>query len=484
MVTGDAKSDRIHEAELRVGEVLRGKYTLDGLLGVGGMASVYAATHRNGNRVAIKILHREAALSPTLRSRFLREGYLANRVQHHGALSVIDDDFDELGTAYLVMELLSGENLEDRCSHFGGHLEVGEVLHVTHQVLEVLMRAHGKNIVHRDLKPSNLFLEEGGCIKVLDFGIARLYSPSGGPGETAGSPLGTPGFMPPEQARGRSESIGPHSDIWALGATMFFFLTGRFVHPSEGTVSEQLVVAMNEPAPLLSSLRSDLPTSVCELVDRALAFDPEERWPSAAAMREETATVYETVTGHDIRHAPRLNLACPLPVVRRRSDPDASTVGSTTGNGHVRTATPVSTGHTRATRSARGSWVLAAVVAAGLACTAGAVGAVHLATSTTDQPPRNRPPQAATVARPDDSPATAATVASIAPEVVPAASTSVAAETIETQTPRYQPHPRPVPRPVQPVPALRTQAGMVSPAPPASPSSTPTEPLDIFSRRK
>ena len=162
----------------RVGRTLRGKWRLDALLGVGGMASVYAATHRNGKRGAVKVLH--AALGEEARKRFLREGYASNRVAHPGVPSVLDDDVDEEGAVFLVMELLEGSSLEEiRMAATTGRLPVGEVLDIASAALDVLAAAHGKGVLHRDLKPANLFRTTRGEIKMLDFGIARILSDSG-----------------------------------------------------------------------------------------------------------------------------------------------------------------------------------------------------------------------------------------------------------------------------------------------------------------
>lgn len=106
--------DQLAQAEARLGTRLRDKWRLDRVLGIGGMATVYEATHRNGKQAAIKVLRPEAALVSDIKARFLREGYLANRVGHPGAVSILDDDVDENGTVYLVMELLVGETLEQR----------------------------------------------------------------------------------------------------------------------------------------------------------------------------------------------------------------------------------------------------------------------------------------------------------------------------------------------------------------------------------
>jgi eukaryotic-like serine/threonine-protein kinase len=285
-------------AEQRVGTLLRDKWRLNALLGLGGMAAVYAATHRNGMRGAVKILHPGAALVPDIRARFLREGYLANKVAHPGAVSIIDDDVDVDGTVFLVMELLEGETLE--AAREGRAIAHEELLVIAHRVLDVLRAAHDKSIVHRDLKPANVFVSSDGGVKILDFGIARLHSlqtPSGGTSHDTA--LGTPGYMPPEQARGRWETVDAQSDLWSLGATLFALLTGRPVHQAP-TLNEQLLAAMTVPAPPLLSLAPQTPTELADLVDRALRFDKAERFPNAAAMQREVERVYQAVTGKRI----------------------------------------------------------------------------------------------------------------------------------------------------------------------------------------
>jgi serine/threonine-protein kinase len=273
------------QAEARVGRVLRGKWRLDRVLGVGGLAAVYAATHRAGKRVAIKVLHAELSVHDEVRTRFLREAYVANRVDHPGAVSISDDEVAEDGTAFLVMDLLEGETLETYRRRKGGSLPPEEVLAVAEQVLDVLAAAHGRGIVHRDLKPENLFLTRAGDVKVLDFGIARLHDPSLGEQVTqSGLTLGTPAFMPPEQARGRPELIDGRTDLWGVGAVMFMLLSGQRVHAGE-TMNEVLVAAMTAPARPLASVVPGVAAAIARLVDRALAFEKEARWPDARAMQ-------------------------------------------------------------------------------------------------------------------------------------------------------------------------------------------------------
>ncbi|MCB9575732.1 MAG: protein kinase [Polyangiaceae bacterium] len=303
MAISDSVSER---AKTRVGSTLCGKWSLDRVLGVGGMATVYAATHRNHARAAIKILHPEIALDAEVTPRFLREGYVANMVDHPGTVKVLDDDVDETGAPFLVMELLEGETLEARWARKGEKLPVSEVLALTIRVLDVLASAHDKGIVHRDLKPENLFLTTSGELKVLDFGIARLREMSSSASQTrTGSLLGTPAFMAPEQARGRWDDVDARTDIWAVGATVFTLLTGRFVFEAE-TVQEQLIMAATAKAPPIGSLVPEIPPELGEIIDRALSFDRFQRWPDARSMQSALRDTLATPDGE-------ARLTLPLP---------------------------------------------------------------------------------------------------------------------------------------------------------------------------
>jgi len=201
----ESKDPLVERSRERVGITLKDKWTLDALLGVGGMAAVYSATHRNGMRVAVKMLHPELSLNPEVRTRFLREGYVANRVEHSGAVTVLDDDANDDGAVFLVMELLDGETLAHRFERKARSLGVPQILLIADQVLDVLVAAHEKQIVHRDIKPDNIFLTRSGSVKLLDFGIARLRELSSQSSATrSGSTMGTPAYMAPEQVRARS----------------------------------------------------------------------------------------------------------------------------------------------------------------------------------------------------------------------------------------------------------------------------------------
>jgi eukaryotic-like serine/threonine-protein kinase len=286
-------------AEQRVGTTLNGKYRLEQLLGIGGMAAVYRGTHRNGNRVAVKVLHPDVSGQVELRDRFLREGYVANRVDHRGAVRVLDDDTAQDGSVFLVMELLEGETLDARWERAGRRLPHRVVAEWTDQLLDVLATAHEKGIVHRDIKPENLFLTRDGVLKVLDFGIARLRdaTSSGAVSMTrTGHMLGTPAYMPPEQMLGRAREIDGQTDVWAVGATMFTLISGRFVHEAE-SVQEMIVYAGSRHARPISSVAPETPPELTAVIDRALAFEKGTRWPSALGMRQALQTACATCYG-------------------------------------------------------------------------------------------------------------------------------------------------------------------------------------------
>jgi serine/threonine-protein kinase len=284
-------------AARRVGTWLREKYRIDALIGAGGMAAVYGGAHRNGNRVAIKLLHPELARNADIRSRFLKEGYVANAVDHPGAVRVLDDDVTEDGAVFIVMELLEGQTLEGRWSRAHSRLPPREVADFAYQVLKVLDAAHAKGIVHRDIKPENLFLTHDGQIKILDFGIARMRDGAQAQAVTrTGRMLGTPAYMPREQALGLSKEVDGRTDLWALGATMFTLISGRYVHEAE-TPESMIVFTATRPARSLASVAPEVPAPLVSVVDHALAFDKADRFADAMAMQNALAAAYQASFG-------------------------------------------------------------------------------------------------------------------------------------------------------------------------------------------
>jgi serine/threonine-protein kinase len=266
--------------------VVNGKWHIDARIGSGGMATVYAATHRNGHRVALKMLHTQLSRDESIRARFLREGYVGNAVAHDGVVRVQDDGVTEDGCAFLVLDLLEGDTIETRRLLLGGALPIDEVLEVADQALDALGAAHDKGIVHRDIKPDNVFLCSDGRVKLLDFGLARMkgHRASDGEATKTGVTIGTPEFMPPEQAQGRRDEVDARSDVWGLGATLFTAITGKYVHDAK-TLHEQLLAsATMRPRPI-RELAPHVPVWVAIVIDRALELEKGDRWETAREMQ-------------------------------------------------------------------------------------------------------------------------------------------------------------------------------------------------------
>jgi len=346
-VTGGADS---HEsrARARIGQVLRGKWRLDSLLGVGGMAAVYAATHRNQKRGAVKILHAEVAAQPDAQQRFVREGYVANSVDHEGVVSVLDDDVSDDGCAFLVMELLKGESVSTVAERWPGErVPAVDVLQIADELLDILAAAHQRGIVHRDLKPENLFLTHDRKLKVLDFGIAKLHELSYGGSKTAtGTLMGTPAFMPPEQALGEWSRVDARSDLWAVGATMFNLLTGKPLHDAD-TMQKLLLAHMTKPPPPLLSVDRTLPPEVGAIVDRALAFQQEQRFPDARSMQAAVRAARQRLAGGEQPSTRIGSSAMPTPVMAPGSVAQASSAIGGSASAHAMSAPPPSVHATR-----------------------------------------------------------------------------------------------------------------------------------------
>jgi serine/threonine-protein kinase len=459
----------VARAKGRLGQILHNKWRLEVLLGVGGMAAVYAATHRNGSRAAVKILHAELSVSEDIRSRFMREGHAANAVGHEGVVRVLDDDIADDGSPYLVTELLDGETLEDRRVRFGGRLSEDDVLSVADQLLDVLAAAHAKGVIHRDIKPANVFLTRVGQLKVLDFGIARLRELSTNSLATkAGATMGTPAFMPPEQARGLWSEVDGRSDVWSVGATMWQALTGKLVHDGR-TANEELLSAMTKQAPAILSVFPGLSPAIAQVVDRALAFEKEKRWLDVRRMQEGVRRAYHDRHSAPITTAPRLTVPDTVPNRTLSSATDVPVPRLPTTGRPVANSRRVSAPSRRIiSLAAVGAFVAAGIVVPGI------VWALFVAHgSGVTGTPSSTMSQAAAAAVPPQSARPAATVEPAANEPsVPV----IAATDLPTAFTAVIPRPAPV-QPASAVKPPASEAAIVAPTvtvetPPPTPTAT------------
>ncbi len=273
------------QAERRVGSIIGGKWRVDGLLGSGSMAAVYAVTHRNGARAALKILHPTLCTDVAVCERFLGEGYLANSVKHAGIVRVLDDGVTDDGCVFLTMDLLEGGTLEEHRQKRGNRIPVVEALDLADKLMDVLSAVHAAGIIHRDLKPQNVFVCDDGILKLLDFGVARVLDKSSQNKHSVfGLVLGTPSFMSPEQALGSREKVDHRSDIWSFGATLFTALTGETVHLGVN-VQAKLLAAATVKARSIAMVMPDLPPGIAAAIDMSLRFKKDDRWQTVEAMR-------------------------------------------------------------------------------------------------------------------------------------------------------------------------------------------------------
>lgn len=267
-----------------------GQYILGDLIGVGGMASVYLARQESiGRMVAVKVMPRYLTQDPNFLQRFEREARLIALLQHPRILPIHDYGTFE-GQPYLVMAYLPGGSLLDRIPPEGMALD--ECTRLVEQIAEGLDYAHQKGVMHRDFKPSNVLLDNQENAYLADFGIAKIVADTAS-GLTNGSVVGTFAYMAPEMVN--QTGVTPAVDIYALGVTVYQMLTGR--HPYDDETPARVIIAhLNTPVPDILNVRPDLPPATREVIVRAMAKRPEERYASAldmaadlrAALSEET----------------------------------------------------------------------------------------------------------------------------------------------------------------------------------------------------
>jgi len=268
---------------LDAGQVLGDRYEVKALLGQGGMGMVYRAFDRQlGETVALKTLRPElvAADSTTL-ERFKQEIRLARRITHRNVVRT--HDLGEVdGMYFITMEYVAGANLKELIRQ-RGRLPVGVTLTIGRQLCRALEVAHEQQVIHRDVKPHNIAVEPSGFIKVMDFGIARLMERSGEGLTQAGTAIGTPEYMAPEQLMG--ETVDARADLYAAGAVLFECLTGRIVFPSQ-SLTALIAKHLEEKPADPRTLNREVPAPLAEAVLKALAKKPTDRWASAGELAE------------------------------------------------------------------------------------------------------------------------------------------------------------------------------------------------------
>jgi serine/threonine-protein kinase len=276
------------------GKIVAGRYRVERLLGQGGMGSVWAGRHTTlGHLVAIKFIHPQLATSREALRRFDLEAKAAARLKTRHAVAVYDHGVTVGGEPYIVMEYLDGESLEQRLRR-AGPLPLRTVTEIVNQAAKALASAHERGIVHRDLKPDNIFLanddeaaEPGFCVKLVDFGIAKILEGGLGAAQArtqTGMVVGTPHYMSPE-AFTESSPVTPASDVWSLGACAFAAACGRV--PFQGdAIGEVVLKVCAAPMPVPSAIKPELPKAFDAWFEQACARAIGERFPSALAAAE------------------------------------------------------------------------------------------------------------------------------------------------------------------------------------------------------
>ncbi len=306
-----------------MGETLAGKYSLERLLGEGGMGAVYQARNNvTGRRVAVKVITADLAKRPNVAKRFEIEARAAGAIESAYIAQILDAGEDvERGIPFIVMELLEGEDLEHILARLGA-LPQSLVVKLAAQVCLGLAKAHAAGVIHRDVKPANIFVAErdGGerSVKLLDFGVAKVrmeVASSDAKLTNSGNLVGSPRYMSPEQARGKSD-IDQRTDVWSLGMVLFEALSAKLPHADSAGIGDLILAICTQPPPSVQTVAPWVGEQLSAIVSRALMMDPNERFQSIeqmyAALRSlsresiaiETASIVSVSGNERMRLAP------------------------------------------------------------------------------------------------------------------------------------------------------------------------------------
>ena len=250
------------------------------------MAAVYAASHRNGQRAALKILHADFAREKTICERFLREAYVSNKVNHGATVQVLDDDMTETGEPFLIMELLEGETVRDAWKKSGRTMPIGprppDLRAASSTASRPATRSRSFTAISSPRTSSSLKKDDE--IRVLDFGVAQMRDATSERTAT-GTALGTPAYMSPEQAMGLVDQLDGRADLFSVGAMMHALITGHRINNGR-TEQEALVMAATKPVPSVARLAPHLPIELIKVIDKSLAWDRRNRFQDAREMQK------------------------------------------------------------------------------------------------------------------------------------------------------------------------------------------------------
>jgi serine/threonine protein kinase len=277
-------------SELQIGEVLRDTYRVVALLGTGGSGNIFLANHeRIPGQVAVKTLRGDLIADEESRARFRAEAQITAGLRHPHIVQILDFDVTPTGVPYLVMELVEGGDLRGLAGR--APCDLPRVAHIVHQVASAVEKAHSLGIVHRDLKPANIMLVnapgEPDFVKVVDFGLSKLLAAKGPPVTRPDQILGTPGYMAPEQIRGGR--IDARVDQFALASMTYELLSGRAPFPGDDLPSVLHAIMTDDP-PLLSELVPWSSAALSQVIARAIAKNPDQRFATIAEFEQAMTT--------------------------------------------------------------------------------------------------------------------------------------------------------------------------------------------------
>lgn len=309
------------------GQKINGRYEILKILGEGGMANVYLAEDTIlGRKVAVKVLRGDLATDDKFVRRFQREALAASSLSHPNIVEMYDVGEDD-GDFYIVMEYVEGRNLKQLIKKRGA-LTIPEVIDIMLQLTDGLAHAHDSYIIHRDIKPQNILILDNGLVKITDFGIAMALNST--QMTQTNSVMGSVHYLPPEQASGKGSTI--KSDIYSLGILMYELLTGKLPFKGENAV-EIALKHMKDPLPSLHRELDNVPQSIENIIIRATAKNPKNRYNNAREMHDDLKTALDEERINEPRYIYKylehdLDDTKVMPVVKEESKKDENAIAT------------------------------------------------------------------------------------------------------------------------------------------------------------